>query len=99
MTERKPVVTKNDLVAAARNDLGLTLVKAEETVGWLFEAIMSRVADGHGIMIKGFGSFHPYHKPSTEGVSPRGTPFKTEGKTSVVFRPGEVFLARLKKPG
>lgn len=87
------------MVAVARKDLGLTLDKATEVVGWFFDTIAEQVVGGGEVVIRGFGSFKPYHKPPKNWTNPKtGVPSRTEGGTTVVFRPGEPFVARLNTP-
>ncbi|MDF1610866.1 MAG: HU family DNA-binding protein [Stygiobacter sp.] len=64
-------MTKADIIDKIASGTGLTKIDTEVVVDGFFKTIIDALASGHGIEIRGFGSFKVRKKKSRNARNPR----------------------------
>lgn len=83
-------MTKSELIEAIAARAEMTKARAEQVVDCVFDALTEALEEGHGVEIRGFGSFtvRPY-KPYA-GRNPRtGNPVPVSAKKLPFFKVGK----------
>ena len=81
-------VTKQDLAARIAENVGISQVLAEASIGVLFSEILKHYANGRQIRIHGFGTFYPHRQKGRSYVVPRTKEVCTVPTRTVLrFRP------------
>ncbi|HID95079.1 MAG TPA: HU family DNA-binding protein [Candidatus Latescibacteria bacterium] len=83
-------MTKEELVARAANDAGITKKAAASVVNAILEGITDALASGDKVTLVGFGTFLPTQRKARTGRNPQtGGTLRIPAKTVPKFRPGK----------
>ncbi len=83
-------VTRNTLVEALNQEVGLSRNECTELLEDFLRAITDRLAEGATIKISNFGSFSVRHKRTRMGRNPKtGEEAPISARRVVVFRPAQ----------
>lgn len=89
-------VTKSELVEKLSESLGVPRARAEQVVNVMFDAMVANLEGGHGIEIRGFGSFEVRSYQAYEGRNPRtGEPVHVKAKRLPFFKVGKELRERI----
>ena len=89
-------LTKTDLSAAVREEVGLRERDAAELMDTLIEAICARLEAGEPVMISGFGTFIVREKSARMGRNPKtGEAVRIAPRRAVTFRASQVLKKRI----
>ncbi len=83
-------VTRNTLVEALNQEVGLSKTECAELLEDFLRAITDRLAEGTTVKITNFGSFSVRHKRTRMGRNPKtGEEAPISARRVVVFRPAK----------
>ena len=89
-------VTRNTLVEALNQEVGLSRNECAELVEDFLRAITDRLAEGTTVKIPNFGSFSVRHKRARMGRNPKtGEEAPIPARRVVVFRPAQKLKHRV----
>ena len=93
----KTTVTRNDLIEAISNNVGLSHAESSKLIEEIFEEILLNLEFGSDVKISSFGTFSVRHKKSIIGRNPKsGTEVIINERTVVTFNPSNVLKAKFK---
>ncbi len=96
--QRKPIMTKADLVDVIADGADLSKTKAEEALNLALDAIKASVAKGNTIQLVGFGSFSLGSRAARMGRNPKtGEAIKIAASKTVKFSAGKAFKDAVNK--
>ncbi|MEZ5583390.1 MAG: integration host factor subunit beta [Candidatus Competibacteraceae bacterium] len=97
MTDRKPTMTKSELIEVlARQQSDLPYKDVEDAVKTLLEQMSEALSSGERIEIRGFGSFSLHFRPPRMGRNPKtGDSVPLDGKYVPHFKPGKELRERV----
>ena len=95
----QPCLTKAQLAAQLREDMGITQREARDIIDSFFGLIADSLARGEEVKIANFGSFELRHKSPRPGRNPRtGDEVTIESRKTVKFFASPKQKERLQKP-
>ena len=90
-------MVKSELANALAVKTGLKKVEAERALNALLEIIGDELAQGHEVIITGFGKFYSKHKEARIGRNPsNGEEIQIPACNVPAFKVGKVLKERLK---
>ena len=96
MVDEKKTLTKQDLIAAATEKLGITRVEAAALIEQIFDTLKSALASGGKVKLSGFGNFTRRDKKTRIGRNPQtGENTKISARRVVTFHPSSVLRAEV----
>lgn len=91
-------MTRSQLIDSVALRLGLDRPVAEAIVHTIFAAMRDALRAGHGIELRGFGSFGARMAPPYRGRNPRsGEPVEVRARRTAWFRIGRPLRARIEQ--
>lgn len=85
-------MNKTQLVEAIADRLQTSKNSANDALNAMLDVITVQVAAGEKIVIAGFGSFEPRHRPARTARNPRtGDPIEVPASIAPAFKPGAAF--------
>lgn len=91
-------MTRSQLIDSIALRLGLERPVAEAIVHTIFAAMRDALRAGHGIELRGFGSFGARMAPPYRGRNPRsGEPVEVRARRTAWFRIGRPLRARIEQ--
>lgn len=88
--------TKDDIIRAVAEKVGLTLPQAKQAVETMISSITAALVAGDKVQIKGLMTLKPVDKAARVGRNPRtGEAVEIPAKRAVKFQPGKALLDRL----
>ncbi len=89
-------VTRNTLVEALNQDVGLSRNECAELLEDILRTITDRLAEGTTVKIANFGSFSVRHKKTRMGRNPKtGEEVPISARRVVVFKPAQKLKHRV----
>ncbi len=89
-------VTRNTLVEALNQDVGLSRNECAELLEDILRTITDRLAEGTTVKIPNFGSFSVRHKKTRMGRNPKtGEEVPISARRVVVFKPAQKLKHRV----
>lgn len=89
-------MTKADIVDQIAKETGLTKIETKAVVDGVFQTIISSIADGNRIELRGFGVFkHKSRKPRMARNPKTGDLVPLDKRYVPVFKPSPEFLKKV----
>ena len=89
--------TRNDIIEAISDNVGLSLSHSSEIIEEIFEFILSELEQGDDVKISSFGTFSVRHKRSRIGRNPKtGVEAPISERNVVTFTPSNVLKSNFK---
>ena len=83
-------MTKEELIAKAAQDAGVTKTEAGKVLASILDSIESVLKKGDKVSLVGFGTFSVAARAAREGRNPAtGKPIKIPAKKTPKFKPGK----------
>ena len=93
----KKTWTRNDIIEAISDNVGLSLSHSSEIIEEIFEFILSELEQGDDVKISSFGTFSVRHKRSRIGRNPKtGVEAPISERNVVTFTPSNVLKSNFK---
>ena len=93
----KKTWTRNDLIEAVSNNLGLPLSESSKIIEEIIEEILFSLEEGLDVKISSFGTFAIKNKRSRIGRNPRtGVEATISARNVVTFNCSNIFKAKFK---
>ena len=93
----KKTWTRNDLIEAISNSVGLPLSEASKLVESIIEEILFNLEEGSDVKISSFGTFCVKYKNSRIGRNPKtGVEVPISARKVVTFNPSNILKAKFK---
>ena len=93
----KKTWTRNDLIEAVSNNIGLSLSESSKIIEGIIEEILMNLEKDLDVKISSFGSFIVRDKGGRIGRNPKtGEEVPIEPRRVLVFRPSQVLKDRVK---
>jgi nucleoid DNA-binding protein len=88
--ERRPEMTKNELVQSISKKAGISIKEANEALNATTSSFSDTLKKGDGITIVGFGSFSVAQRAARTGRNPQtGKTIQIPASKTVRFKPGK----------
>ena len=89
--------TRNDLIEAVSNNIGLSLSESSKIVEGIIEEILFNLEQGTDVKISSFGTFSVRHKNSRIGRNPKtGVEVLITARKVVTFNSSNILKAKFK---
>ena len=89
--------TRNDIIEAISENVGLSLSDSSEIIEEIFEFILDELEKGDDVKISSFGTFSVRHKKSRIGRNPKtGVEATISERNVVTFTPSNVMKSSFK---
>ena len=89
--------TRNDLIEAVSNNIGLSLSESSKIVKEIMEEILLNLEQGIDVKISSFGTFSVRHKNSRIGRNPKtGVEVPITARKVVSFHPSNILKNKIK---
>ena len=89
--------TRNDLIEAVSNNIGLSLSESSKIVEGIIEEILFNLEQGTDVKISSFGTFSVRHKNSRIGRNPKtGVEVPITARKVVTFNSSNILKAKFK---
>jgi len=89
--------TRNDLIEAVSNNIGLSLSESSKIVKEIMEEILLNLEQGIDVKISSFGTFSVRHKNSRIGRNPKtGVEVPITARKVVTFNSSNILKAKFK---
>ena len=89
--------TRNDLIEAISDNVGLSLSDSSEIIEQIFEFILLELEQGKDVKISSFGTFSVRHKNSRIGRNPKtGVEVPIKARNVVTFSSSNVLKSKFK---
>jgi integration host factor subunit alpha len=93
----KKTWTRNDLIEAVSNRIGLSLSESSKLIEEIIEEILLNLEQNDDVKISSFGTFSVRHKNSRIGRNPKtGVEIPITARKVVSFNPSNILKAKLK---
>jgi integration host factor subunit alpha len=93
----KKTWTRNDLIEAVSNRIGLSLSESSKLIEEIIEEILLNLEQNDDVKISSFGTFSVRHKNSRIGRNPKtGVEVPITARKVVSFNPSNILKAKLK---
>ena len=93
----KKTWTRNDLIEAVSNNIGLSLSESSPIVEAIIEEILFNLEQNIDVKISSFGTFSVRHKNSRIGRNPKtGVEVSITARKVVTFNPSNILKAKFK---
>ncbi len=93
----KKTWTRNDLIEAISDSVGLSLSESSDVIENIFEFILSELESGEDVKISSFGTFAVKHKNSRIGRNPKtGVEVLIKSRDVVSFNSSNVLKSKFK---
>jgi len=93
----KKTWTRNDLIEAVSNNIGLSLSESSEIIEEIIEEILLNLEQNTEVKIASFGTFSVRHKNSRIGRNPKtGVEVPISARKVVAFNPSNILKAKFK---
>lgn len=94
----KKTWTRNDLIEAISDNVGLSLSDSSIIIEEIFEYILSELEKGEDVKISSFGTFSVRHKNSRVGRNPKtGIEVPINARNVVTFSSSNILKSKFKK--
>ena len=88
----KKTWTRNDIIEAITDNVGLSLSDSSKIIEEIFEFILNELEKGDDVKISSFGTFSVRHKKSRIGRNPKtGIEVPISERNVVLFKPSKDF--------
>jgi len=88
--------TRNDLIEAVSNNIGLSLSESSKIVKEIMEEILLNLEQGIDVKISSFGTFSVRHKNSRIGRNPKtGVEVPITARKVVTFHPSNILKTKI----
>ena len=88
--------TRNDLIEAVSNNIGLSLSESSKIVKEIMEEILLNLEQGIDVKISSFGTFSVRHKNSRIGRNPKtGVEVPITARKVVAFHPSNILKTKI----
>lgn len=85
-------MNKQELIDAVADRAGVTKGVAKDVLDSILHEVKQNVADGHEVVLVGFGTFRSTHRPARTGRNPQtGAPITIAAAVVPKFTPGKDF--------
>ena len=92
----KKTWTRNDLIEAVSNNIGLSLSESSEIIEEIIEEILLNLEQNTEVKIASFGTFSVRHKNSRIGRNPKtGVEVPISARKVVSFNPSNILKVKL----
>ena len=92
----KKTWTRNDLIEAVSNNIGLSLSESSKIVKEIMEEILLNLEQGIDVKISSFGTFSVRHKNSRIGRNPKtGVEVPITARKVVTFHPSNILKTKI----
>ena len=89
--------TRNDIIEAISDNVGLSLSDSSNIIEEIFEFILSELEQGKDVKISSFGTFSVRHKNSRIGRNPKtGVEVPIKARNVVTFSSSNVLKSKFK---
>lgn len=89
--------TRNDIIEAISDNVGLSLSDSSDIIEEIFEFILSELEQGKEVKISSFGTFSVRHKNSRIGRNPKtGVEVPIKARNVVTFSSSNVLKSKFK---
>ena len=89
--------TRNDIIEAISDNVGLSLSDSSDIIEEIFEFILSELEQGKEVKISSFGTFSVRHKNSRIGRNPKtGVEVPIKARNVVTFSSSNLLKAKFK---
>ena len=87
--------TRNDIIEAISDNVGLSLSESSEIIEEIFEFILDELEKGEDVKISSFGTFSVRHRAAREGINPQNPSQKIQIPAANVpgFKAGKALKA------
>ena len=93
----KKTWTRNDLIDAISNNIGLSLSESSKIIEEIFESILNELKDEIEVKISSFGTFSVRHKNLRIGRNPKtGLEVPITPRKVTTFRPSNILKTKIK---
>ena len=93
----KKTWTRNDIIEAISDNVGLSLSESSEIIEEIFKFILDELEKGEDVKISSFGTFSVRHKRSRIGRNPKtGVEAPISERNVVTFTPSNVLKSNFK---
>tara|TARA_B110000881_G_C18096423_1_gene280727 strand:+ start:106 stop:390 length:285 start_codon:yes stop_codon:yes gene_type:complete len=93
----KKTWTRNDLIEAVSNNIGLSLSESSKIIEGILEEILLNLEQDTDVKISSFGTFSVRHKNSRIGRNPKtGVEVPITARKVVTFNPSNILKAKFK---
>ena len=93
----KKTWTRNDLIEAVSNNIGLSLSESSKLIEEIIEEILLNLEQDLDVKISSFGTFSVRHKNSRIGRNPKtGVEVPITARKVVTFNPSNILKAKFK---
>ena len=93
----KKTWTRNDIIEAISDNVGLSLTDSSIIIEEIFELILSRLEKGEEVKISSFGTFSVRHKKIRIGRNPKtGVEVPIEARNVVTFSSSNILKSKFK---
>jgi len=93
----KKTWTRNDLIEAVSNNIGLSLSESSKIIEGIIEEILINLEQDIDVKISSFGTFSVRHKKSRIGRNPKtGVEVPITARKVVAFNPSNILKAKFK---
>ena len=93
----KKTWTRNDLIEAVSNNMGLSLSESSKIIKEIIEEILFNLEQDTDVKISSFGTFSVRHKKSRIGRNPKtGVEVPITARKVVTFNPSNILKAKFK---
>ena len=94
----KKTWTRNDIIEAISDNVGLSLSDAAIIIEEIFEIILSELEKGDDVKISSFGTFSVKHKKLRIGRNPKtGVTATINARRVISFKPSKLMKERINK--
>ena len=94
----KKTWTRNDLIEAISNNIGLSLSESSKIIEEIIEEILFNLEQGIDVKISSFGTFSVRHKNSRIGRNPKTkVEVKIKSRKVIQFKPSVLFKNKINK--
>lgn len=89
-------LTKQDLIEAATERLGITKIEAANLIEQIFDSLKSALASGDTVKLSGFGIFFRRDKNARKGRNPQTSePIEISARRVIAFHCSQVLKAEV----
>ena len=93
----KKTWTRNDIIEAISDNVGLSLSESSNVIEEIFELILSELEKGEDVKISSFGTFSVRHKRLRVGRNPKtGVEVPIKARNVVTFNSSNILKSKFK---